>query len=339
MGANPFLSADPIGPLNAGSTFGNRYSYVGYDPVNYTDPTGFEYEWVSDALGLGLGTGAGAGVTILANPLVGGAAFVATYALTTCLSDLTACGNFFEKVTGQEDNGGGTPGSPEEQTFGAAETADGPPAGGAASGGSGGGGSGSGGGGASSGSPRIEPRVGAPDRRATPRSPPRVGGNGFGTINPREMWPQEPDQSDEEYDERISGYYWDLQLGPVGSFIRGGFTVGKLGAELLKKALKWLRIKGPGTAVPAATRAGAILSKAEVRGLTQLFGKSTEGAQALLSQLRAGQAVPLPPGVTPQTLEAYGVLAQRAITLGKDTLGVQALRLEAINLLLKGSLP
>ncbi len=40
MGANSFLSADPVGPLNGGSTFGNRYSYVGYDPVNHTDPTG-----------------------------------------------------------------------------------------------------------------------------------------------------------------------------------------------------------------------------------------------------------------------------------------------------------
>src|SRR5690606_30097164 len=35
-----FLSPDPIGPLNGGSTFGNRYSYVGYDPVNYVDPLG-----------------------------------------------------------------------------------------------------------------------------------------------------------------------------------------------------------------------------------------------------------------------------------------------------------
>src|SRR5690606_15736338 len=37
-----FLSPDPIGPLNGGSTFGNRYSYVGYDPINYRDPTGFQ---------------------------------------------------------------------------------------------------------------------------------------------------------------------------------------------------------------------------------------------------------------------------------------------------------
>jgi hypothetical protein len=35
------MSADPVGPLNGGSTFGNRYSYVGYDPINFTDPSGF----------------------------------------------------------------------------------------------------------------------------------------------------------------------------------------------------------------------------------------------------------------------------------------------------------
>jgi hypothetical protein len=47
VGAKPdakfgiFLSPDPIGPLNGGSTFGNRYAYVGYDPINFVDPTGF----------------------------------------------------------------------------------------------------------------------------------------------------------------------------------------------------------------------------------------------------------------------------------------------------------
>jgi RHS repeat-associated protein len=36
-----FLSADPVGPLSGSSIFGNRYAYVGYDPVNRTDPTGY----------------------------------------------------------------------------------------------------------------------------------------------------------------------------------------------------------------------------------------------------------------------------------------------------------
>jgi hypothetical protein len=39
-----FLSADPIGPLSGSSMFGNRYAYVGYDPVNRTDPTGYGNE-------------------------------------------------------------------------------------------------------------------------------------------------------------------------------------------------------------------------------------------------------------------------------------------------------
>jgi hypothetical protein len=53
VGAKPdakfgiFLSPDPIGPLNGGSTFGNRYAYVGYDPINFVDPTGHRVAEVS----------------------------------------------------------------------------------------------------------------------------------------------------------------------------------------------------------------------------------------------------------------------------------------------------
>jgi RHS repeat-associated protein len=35
-----FLSADPVGPFGGGSPRMNRYAYVGYDPVNFVDPTG-----------------------------------------------------------------------------------------------------------------------------------------------------------------------------------------------------------------------------------------------------------------------------------------------------------
>jgi RHS repeat-associated protein len=37
-----FLSADPVGPLSGSSTLGNRYAYVGYDPINRTDPSGLQ---------------------------------------------------------------------------------------------------------------------------------------------------------------------------------------------------------------------------------------------------------------------------------------------------------
>lgn len=70
-------------------------------------------------------------------------------------------------------------------------------------------------------------------------------------------------------------------------------------------------------------------------GLKDLFGKSMKGAQELLGRLRGGEAVSLPPGVTPQTLQTYRGLAEKAIQAGKDTLGVQAARKEAIDLLLK----
>jgi RHS repeat-associated protein len=35
-----FLSPDPVSPLGGGSPRMNRYAYVGYDPVNFVDPTG-----------------------------------------------------------------------------------------------------------------------------------------------------------------------------------------------------------------------------------------------------------------------------------------------------------
>lgn len=43
-----FLSADPISPLGGSSPRMNRYAYVGYDPVNFVDPTGFFWEEIRD---------------------------------------------------------------------------------------------------------------------------------------------------------------------------------------------------------------------------------------------------------------------------------------------------
>jgi RHS repeat-associated protein len=42
-----FLSADPVSPLGGSSPRMNRYAYVGYDPVNFVDPTGlfFQEAW------------------------------------------------------------------------------------------------------------------------------------------------------------------------------------------------------------------------------------------------------------------------------------------------------
>jgi hypothetical protein len=94
-----------------------------------------------------------------------------------------------------------------------------------------------------------------------------------------------------------------------------------------------------GAVAAGAERAGAALSKEEAAGLRDLFGKSINGAQELLGRLRAGESVPLPSGVTQQTLEKYRTIAENAIQTGKDTLGVQAARQEAIDALLKGRGP
>lgn len=64
-----FLSPDPIGPRSGGSLRGNRYAYVGYDPINYIDPTGYFWKEVASFAG---GIVAGVVCTIVTvNPGVG----------------------------------------------------------------------------------------------------------------------------------------------------------------------------------------------------------------------------------------------------------------------------
>ncbi len=78
---------------------------------------------------------------------------------------------------------------------------------------------------------------------------------------------------------------------------------------------------------------GVSFSPQEVQGLKELFGQSTAGAQNLLGQLSQGP-VTIPEGVTTQTLQNYATVAQDAIDSGIDKIGVQALRLQAINQIL-----
>jgi hypothetical protein len=56
---------------------------------------------------------------------------------------------------------------------------------------------------------------------------------------------------------------------------------------------------------------------------------------ALLKLLKAGETITLPETVTADTLRKYLEIAETAIRNGRDPLGVQAARREAINLLLK----
>jgi RHS repeat-associated protein len=86
--------------------------------------------------------------------------------------------------------------------------------------------------------------------------------------------------------------------------------------------------------VAAASAAGGGFSRTEVEGLRELFGRGVQGANSLLERLQSGE-VNLPETVTPDTLRRYREIAESAITAGKDTLGVQEARRQAIDLLLR----
>ena len=81
------------------------------------------------------------------------------------------------------------------------------------------------------------------------------------------------------------------------------------------------------------------LSPSEAKALTELFGRNEKGIEQLLRRLRAGEQVDLPEGVTLEMLKVYRQVADDAIANGIDTRGVQVLRREAIDLLLKQSEP
>jgi RHS repeat-associated protein len=94
--------------------------------------------------------------------------------------------------------------------------------------------------------------------------------------------------------------------------------------------------------VGAGVGAGCVkrrLSPAESAGLRDLFDRSSEGAASLRNRLRAGIFVPLPGGVTESSLLTYREIAARTIAEKSDKLGVQAARIEAIDLLLKQMKP
>jgi RHS repeat-associated protein len=76
-------------------------------------------------------------------------------------------------------------------------------------------------------------------------------------------------------------------------------------------------------------------STAENQGLRTLFGKSTAGADALLARLGRGELPSIPKGVTKETLLNYRKVAEFAIKQGKDSLGVQQRRLQAVDRLLE----
>jgi RHS repeat-associated protein len=120
----------------------------------------------------------------------------------------------------------------------------------------------------------------------------------------------------------------------VVRFPRGTFPAcEKLGTR--KEPSFWDRLKCDLELGQALPMPAAMFLPGEVQGLRQLFGRRLEGVTKLLERLRAGERVPLPEGVTPETLKKYADVAERAIQQGKDASGVQQGRQEAIDLLLK----
>jgi RHS repeat-associated protein len=85
-----------------------------------------------------------------------------------------------------------------------------------------------------------------------------------------------------------------------------------------------LAAEGTGAVVAGAPVAQKLFTQGEVRLLSEFFGNSVEGAwsRALYFQI--------PENLTTVTLQQYAIVAQRAIDAGKDTLGVQQLRLDLI---------
>jgi RHS repeat-associated protein len=69
--------------------------------------------------------------------------------------------------------------------------------------------------------------------------------------------------------------------------------------------------------------------------LRALFGRGLQGIEALLARLLAGERITLPPGITAELLRQYREVAVRAIESGRDTTGVQALRVQAIDHILR----
>jgi hypothetical protein len=102
--------------------------------------------------------------------------------------------------------------------------------------------------------------------------------------------------------------------------------------------LQLLRVSmgGPKTPTPKAppvAAGGEVVAETSARILSRTFGRSLAGARTTLQQLEAG-TYQIPAGLTRQMLLEYQGIAQRAIAAGKDTLGVQALRLQIIEKLL-----
>ena len=118
----------------------------------------------------------------------------------------------------------------------------------------------------------------------------------------------------------------------AAAWCAAGLTLGFAGPAIVE-ALGYGAATG--AAAAAASKAASGLTYQEVSGLKEFFGRSLDGANQLLERLNAGESVPLPEGVTPETLQKYRDIAERAIQQGKDNLGVQQARREAIDIFLK----
>lgn len=299
-----FTTPDPVLQSPYSSQGLNRYAYVLNDPVNMVDPSGF-YPQQDVAIGIGVAYG---------NPVTGGAlasafAAVGNSGLDVALGSVgvgVAGGGLNVITTALSPPGASKPG----------RTATLP---------------------APSGAPRYNAGGGQTPKNA-------VGESGGGVGPSPASRAAGPKRSGPDPYLCATGLYecdWEsgtmrLKTPTIYIPLPDGAALAQVG-EAVAAALQaaWARL----WPTPVAARAGAALSQTEVVGLRNLFGTSTEGVQALLGRLRAGEAIALPQGVTVRTLQTYRGIAENAIRLGKDTLGVQAARKEAIELLLKAGSP
>ena len=145
-----------------------------------------------------------------------------------------------------------------------------------------------------------------------------------------------------EYDAAVTSF----QNGQYGNAaIYGTAMLAQQFAAVLPVAAVYSRVTSTVQAVRVASSTSSMAASLGRRALSetidgtqrkllgQFVGNGVQGAEASLARLQAGGN--LPQGLSRQTLETYGKIAQQSIDANKDALGTQAARLALIKEALK----